>query len=303
MSVSRDDFSIAFRSALLQRGGAQKFSVLSLIFLALTIFFLDVYGVKFTKPVRSFLNDVVYRVTFLASTPTRFLPQVSKDISSFFNVKEENARLKLELEKYKSLELNVEFLTDENKNLQKILETEYFNKNLSNIILAKVLVDKNSPFLKSIIINKGTRAGILKGMPVTKDNYLVGRVVETNYLSSRVLLLNDLNSRIPVTLNQGAQAILSGSGTNNPILEYLPEDYEIIEDINIFASGKALANAGRAILCSKPEAVGKTIVFTGPIFFTSTSMSLSNSSVGGRGLIIINPFFTLTTNNLTGTAT
>ena len=110
MSVSRDDFSIAFRSALLQRGGAQKFSVLSLIFLALIIFFLDVYGVKFTKPVRSFLNDVVYRVTFLASTPTRFLPQVGKDISSFFNVKEENERLKLELEKYKSLELNLSLI-------------------------------------------------------------------------------------------------------------------------------------------------------------------------------------------------
>ena len=109
---------------------------------------------------------------------------------------------------------------------------------MSNIVLAKVLVDKNSPFLKSIIINKGTRAGILKGMPVTKDNYLVGRVVETNYLSSRVLLLNDLNSKIPVTLNEGAQAILSGSGTNNPILEYLPEDYETVEDINVFASGK-----------------------------------------------------------------
>ena len=238
MSVSRDDFSIAFRSALLQRGGAQKFSVLSLIFLALIIFFLDVYGVKFTKPVRSLINDVVYRVTFLASTPTRFFPQVSKDLSNYFNVIEENKRLRAEIEKFKSLELNVEFLQDENKNLQKILETEYFNKNLSNILLAKVLVDKNSPFLKSIVINKGTRAGVLKGMPVTKDNYLIGRVVETNYLSSRVLLLNDLNSRIPVTLDEGTQAILSGSGATNPILEYLPEDYEIIEDLNIFASGK-----------------------------------------------------------------
>ena len=195
MSVSRDDFSIAFRSALLQRGGAQKFSVLSLIFLALIIFFLDVYGAKFTKPVRGFLNDVVYRITFLASTPTRFFPQASKDLSKYFNVKAENERLKAEIEKYKSLELNVEFLTDENKNLQKILETEYFNKNLSNVVLAKVLVDKNSPFLKSIIINKGTRTGIMKGMPVTHNNYLVGRVVETNYLSSRVLLLNDLPLR------------------------------------------------------------------------------------------------------------
>ncbi len=238
MSVSRDDFSIAFRSALLKRGGAQKFSVLSLIFLALIIFFLDVYGVKFTKPVRAFINDVVYRVTFLASTPTRFVPQLGKDFTSYINVRKENENLKIELEKYKLLELNVEFLADENKNLQKILETEYFNKNLSNILLAKVLVDKNSPFLKSIIINKGTRAGVLKGMPITKDNYLVGRVVETNYLSSRILLLNDLNSRIPVTLDQGAQAILSGSGSNKPILEYLPEDYEILENINVFASGK-----------------------------------------------------------------
>ena len=101
MSVIRDDFSIAFRSALLQRGGAQKFSVLSLIFLALVIFFLDVYGIKFTKPVRGLINDVVYRVTYLASTPTRFFPQVNEDLSSFFNVKAENERLKAEIEKYR----------------------------------------------------------------------------------------------------------------------------------------------------------------------------------------------------------
>ena len=72
MSVSRDDFSIAFRSALLQGGATQKFSVLSLIFLATIIFFLDIYGTKFTKPVRGVINDIVYRVTFLASAPVKF---------------------------------------------------------------------------------------------------------------------------------------------------------------------------------------------------------------------------------------
>ena len=141
------------------------------------------------------------------------------------------------------------------------------------------MVDKNSPFLKSIIINKGTRAGILKGMPVTKDNYLVGRVVETNYLSSRVLLLNDLNSRIPVTLDEGAQAILSGSGLNKPILEYLPEDYEILEEINVFASGKdGIFSPGTPI--GKTNDAGEVILFVDPNQLSFVTVNLSVQTKG-----------------------
>ena len=78
-----------------------------------------------------------------------------------------------------------------------------------------------------------------------------------------MLLLNDLNSRIPVTLDEGAQAILSGSGINNPILEYLPEDYEIIEDINVFASGKdGIFNAGTPI--GKTKDNGEVDLFVDP---------------------------------------
>jgi len=279
MSVSRDDFSIAFRSALLQRGASQKFSVLSLIFLALVIFFLDVYGTKFTSPVRGFLNDVVYRISYLSSTPTRYFPKVTSNISSFLNVREENKRLKETIEKYKSLELNVEYLSNQNQDLQKILETEYFNKNLNNIVLAKVLVDKNSPFLKSIIINKGTSTGILKGMPVTLNNYLVGRIVETNYLSSRVLLLNDLNSRIPVTLGEGAQAILSGSGLDKPILEYLPDDYSIAKEINVFASGKdGIFSPGTPI--GKTNINGEVDLFVDPNQLSFVTVNLISQQKG-----------------------
>ena len=107
------------------------------------------------------------------------------------------------------------------------------------MILSKVLIDKSSPYLKSIIINRGSKSGILKGMPVLDKEYLVGRIVETNYLSSRVLLLNDLNSRIPVTFGEeGVQAILKGNGGNKPILEYLPEGFIVEEGIDVFTSGK-----------------------------------------------------------------
>ena len=239
MSVSRDDFSIAFRSALLQRGGAQKFSILSLIILAVFIFFLDVYGFTAIKTARSFINDVVFRISFIVSSPSRVLPNISRDITSHLNLKKENEKLKQVIENYKSLDLNLEYITNENKNLKKVLDSENINSNQKNIVLAKVLVDRNSPFLKTIIVNKGTQSGIKKGMPVTQNNYLVGRIVETNYLSSRVLLLNDLNSRIPVTLDENnSQAILTGSGTRNPKLEYLPDEYEFKEGVNVFASGK-----------------------------------------------------------------
>ena len=238
MSVSRDDFSIAFRSALLQRGATQKFSIFSLIVLAIIIFFLDIYGFAFIKTARSFINDVVYRATYLASAPTRMFPSVNRGIASHFNLKKENEELKLVIEKYKALDLNLEYLINENKSLKKVLNAENIS-NVSNIVLSKVLVDKNSPFLKSVILNKGRKEGILKGMPVTQNQYLVGRVVETNYLSSRVLLLNDLNSRIPVTLDSdNSQAILAGGGTNKPKLEYLPDGYIFQDGVTVFASGK-----------------------------------------------------------------
>jgi len=239
MSSSRDDFSIAFRSALLQRGAAQKFSLVSLIIIATIIFFLDVYGFNFMKPIRSIINDGIYRVSLVASSPSRFLPSVTEGVTNLFKIKSENARPKEELEIYKKKELNLEYLSNQNKNLKKILDSEESYLGKENIILSKVLIDKNSPYLKSIIINKGSSAGILKGMPVLDKEYLIGRIVEINYLSSRVLLLNDLNSRVPVTFGEeGIQAILKGNGGSRPSLEYLPEEYVVESGIDVFTSGK-----------------------------------------------------------------
>ena len=267
MSSSRDDFSIAFRSALLQRGAAQKFSLVFLIIIASIIFFLDVYGFGFMKPVRSIINDGIYRASLVASSPSRFFPYATEGVTNLFAIKRENEKLKKALEVYRQKELSVEYLTNQNKNLRKILESDetLFKE---NIILSKVLIDKSSPYLKSIIINRGSSSGILKGMPVLDKEYLIGRVVETNYLSSRVLLLNDLNSRIPVTFGEDTtQAILKGSGGSKPVLEYLPEGYVVEEGIKVFTSGK-----DRIFLPGSP--IGTTIE-NGKVKLFSESSQLS----------------------------
>ena len=125
-----------------------------------------------------------------------------------------------------------------------ILEGEASNKellleeNIEDNVSAKVLLDKESPFLKSVIINKGTRSKLKKGMPVLHKNYLIGRVVEVNYLSSRVLLLNDLNSKIPVIIEPtGHQAIMSGIGDNIAILDFLPKKHKLEKGNIVYTSG------------------------------------------------------------------
>jgi rod shape-determining protein MreC len=219
----------------------------------------------------------VYRVTYLASAPTRIFPGINEGIASHFNLKKENEKLREVIERYKAQDLNLEYISNENKNLKKVLDTEDV-QSVSNVVLAKVLVDRNSPFLKSIIINKGSKEGIIKGMPVTQNKYLVGRIVETNYLSSRVLLLNDLNSRIPVTFDEkSTQAILTGGGTRKPTLLYLPEDYQFIEDVTVFASGKdGIFNAGTPI--GKTKDNGEVELFVDPNQLSFVTVNLIKPS-------------------------
>ena len=237
MSSSRDDFGIAIRSALLQKGTRQKFSLFFLLCLSIGIFFLDANKFSFINTGKALINDLIYRVSNVATSPIRFTSYLGQSTKKHFFIYSENAELKEEIKKLKAKELDYEFLKSQNSDFKNILESN--DQKITSFPLAKVLVDKDSPFLKSIIINKGKKSEIQNGMPVLDGQYLVGRIVETNYLSSRVLLLTDLNSRIPVVLGENYdQAILSGKGKNLPELEYLPENYLLKDNVNVFTSGK-----------------------------------------------------------------
>ena len=233
MSTNRDDLGIAIRSALLQKGTRQIFSLIFLIGLSCVILFLEYKSPSFVKGIRNLINDSIYRVSSIANSPLKFISYTNKKIIVHIFTQKENEYLKDELEKYRLKDLKVEYLTSQNKIMEKILNNNTFNN--EETVLGKVLLDKRSPYLRSIVINQGSKSGIKKGMPVVNGNYLVGRIVETNYLSSRVLLLNDLNSRIPIVVSgSNAQAILTGSDEMDPELEYLPKFYVRENNLEVF---------------------------------------------------------------------
>ena len=241
MSENRDDFIIAIRYALLKKGAKQKFSLFFLILLSISIISLDRMSLSFMTPVRSVINDFVYRVSVVSSQPVKFRKYLFKTVSQHYSVKSQNIFLKKEIEYLKKQKFNNAYLASENdllKNILDLSEDKNFEKNFS--IFAKVILDQESPFLKSILINKGTNSGVGKGMTVFSENYLMGIIIETNFLTSRVLLLTDLNSKIPVIIEgKGTSALLEGTGKKKDLyLNYLPDNYEIEAGKIIFTSGK-----------------------------------------------------------------
>ncbi|MDC3066252.1 rod shape-determining protein MreC [Candidatus Pelagibacter sp.] len=235
MATSRDDFVIAIRSAFLKKSNKQRFSLVALIIFSVVLIVLSRINFPAINYLKIGLNEVVYRVSFIVSLPEQQLNRSLIVINNHLNLYNDHDQLK---EKFKSLrgkELDNEYLKFENERLRKIIDEYIIN---TDELVAKVLLDKESPFLRSIILNKGSKDKIRIGMAVLDGPYLVGKVVEVNYATSRVLLISDLNSKIPVILEPGdIQSIMSGSGKNKGQIQYFKTENTLNEKKIVFTSG------------------------------------------------------------------
>ena len=235
METSRDDFVIAIRSAFLKKKNKQRFSLLGLIVFSSLILILGGFNFKPINFLKLTIKEIAYRTTFIVSIPEKFIQgkyQAVKDHVNLYNINETN---ELELKSLRAKDLLNNFLVLENQRLKMIVD-DYLTE--SEKLYAKVLSDKNSPFLKSVIINKGSKHGINLGAVVKDKAYLVGKIVEVNYTTSRVLLLTDINSKIPVLVEpQGILSILSGTGNNDGILQYNRVESTFEDKSIIYTSG------------------------------------------------------------------
>ena len=241
MADHRDDFIIAIRYALLKKGAKQKFSLFFLITLSIAIITLDKLSPPIMRPVKATLNDFVYHVSVLSSQPAKLKKHIVQKLKLHYNILSENKYLKEEMEYLKKQKFNNAYLASENQILKSALDLSII-KGLEQdfSISAKVILDQASPFLKSILIDKGTRNSVKKGMTVFSNDYLMGTVIETNYFTSRVLLLTDLNSKLPIIIEDtNTNAILEGTGKRNNLrLMYLPANNILEPNKIIFTSGK-----------------------------------------------------------------
>ena len=235
MVTSRDDFVIAIRSAFIKKGNKQRFSLIGLIFFSKGLLFLNKINLPVTNYLKITLNEVVYRSSFIISVPEKKFQNFINKIKDHYNVYNDYLLAKEKINLLQSEKYETQFLEEENKRLKKTIDEYIYN---SKEMVAKVLIDKNSPFLKSIIVNKGSKDNVKLGMAVLDETYLVGKIVEVNYSTARALLVSDLNSKIPVGIEPGnIQSILSGTGKQNGKIEYLKSEVFIENESIVYTSG------------------------------------------------------------------
>ena len=237
METSREDFGIAVRSAFLRKETKQRFSLFLLVIASLVLLFFDSLESKPISFVRSFVKDTIYRGSLITSSPIKGAKYVTTKVSGHLKLFQKYSKLQEDYSQLKNEISKSEFLELENTQLRKLVD-EQIESN-SNLASSRVMLDKQSPYLNSYVLNSGSNKKIKKGMAVLDGKNFIGRIVDVNFFSSRVLLVTDLNSKIPVVIQpSGHHAILSGHNIKEPTLEYLPEDHKISNKDKVYTSGK-----------------------------------------------------------------
>ena len=223
MATGRDDFVIAIRSAFLKKKDKQKFSLLTLIFLSVVVIVLSNFNFKAIQLIKLGINEVIYRSSHIASIPENKIIEITSKFKSHMNLYESHQNELVKIQNSEQLKLQNDFLNAENKKLRELIDESISSEE----IFARVLIDKDSPYLKSVVLNKGTKDKVKIGMAVMDEVYLVGQIIEVNYSNSRALLLSDLNSKIPSVLEpDDIQAVVSGTGSNFGTIEHTQIDYK-----------------------------------------------------------------------------
>lgn len=142
----------------------------------------------------------------------------------------ENARLKSEI-------ISLEQQLSETRILSALVEFARVHPQ-NRYVAASVIGRDPSPFVKYVIINRGSDDGVRRGMPVVTSQGLAGRIAAVTAGASRVELITDPASSVNVRLEpSAAQAVLLGSITGELSLDMIPQSASVQVGDLVLTSG------------------------------------------------------------------
>jgi rod shape-determining protein MreC len=147
----------------------------------------------------------------------------------------ENRRLKTELDRLK-LE-NIALKNDLNTaDRAKALQV-FQSKTPSKTVAATVIATGAGANSRVVFVDRGTVAGVMRGMAVVTPDGIVGKVIAAYPIASEVLLVTDPDFAAGVVSQKGVHGNLKGQGTTQCRLDYVPSEDKLDVGELLYTSG------------------------------------------------------------------
>lgn len=217
--------------------------VIAIVFIVLFVFFSPIFS-SFRSNVFGNFEVSIDKAGKNTSVGLHDLFNFGKLSSENKKLREENAKLKAEIEKSKIYQ-------DDNEKLRSLLNLTKKIKKKS--IPAEVCGRDISDWFFRFEINKGSKQGVKKDMIVISDFGLVGQVVSVNVNTSIVRTIMHNQSLIPVYIvESGAFAMLDGEGDKSCSLRY-------IYNSSLLESGQLVVTSGLGDVYPEGLVIGTTL--------------------------------------------
>ncbi len=160
-----------------------------------------------------------------ALAPVTQVAALADDFRSYARIMEQNQQLRRELQQMRAWREAALQLEQRNAELLDLNQVR-LDPQLTHVT-GVVMADSGSPFRKSVLLNVGTRDGVVDGWAVMDGLGLAGRIAGVGERTARVVLLTDSASAVPVLVQpSGQRAMLTGDNSAFPILDFVedPDD-------------------------------------------------------------------------------
>ncbi len=184
--------------------------VIIFVVAAIVLLFVDA-RLQILGKVRHVIGMVIYPVQRVAMVPRDLFELTGEYLASVNELHAEVDRLRAkEMQDAQVLE-RVAFLENENRHLRELLGMSQQLKVKS--VPAEILYDARNAFVRKVVLNRGSRDGVLPGQPVIDENGVIGQVTEVYLTTCEVTLLTDKDQAIPVlNARSGERSVAYGKG-------------------------------------------------------------------------------------------
>ena len=171
-----------------------------------------------------------------AMAPVTGTVHIFRDFQSYQRIHEQNQELRRELRQMTAWKEAALQLEQENARLRDLNNVQLDPR--LTYITGVVLANSGSPFRQTVLINVGSRDGIVDGWATMDGIGLVGRISGVGDNTSRVILLSDAASRIPVMIQpSGQRALVAGDNSAAPPIDFLEDPDQVRPGDRILTSG------------------------------------------------------------------